>query len=148
MEPEEHDDNDRQWIPFVASIVLKLPLLFIGIGFALGYYLHAIFGFARYLQILIYSIPVFAACLFGVQPAVDRFYEDIKDQYKNDYWITSIKVPPTAIFYRTITSDIGTRRKLYGYLYVIVQTLNFILFGFVISAILGRGTLSPFWRGL
>jgi hypothetical protein len=64
----------------MASVFVKHPYFIATIGFGVGYYLHATLGFARYLQLIPYDVAVAAISGVALQPAIDLFYAEIKEQ--------------------------------------------------------------------
>jgi len=113
----------------IAAFLAKcdwLSYIFLGIAMM---QLLKVLNFYPPIDSLKYSFWVIAPCWLSIDRSCSIFYADKYDDYtKNLGPLISIPFSDTY-FYQTITSDIGTYRKIAGYVYVADKVIAFCFIG-------------------
>ena len=143
MGPDGGNAQATEVLPLTVSVFLRFELLIGACAFVAGLYLLARFGLQRYYMVIDFAIMT--VCYFSSQVFSDRFYEDIKEQYRDTYMWASLEIPPNAIFYRTMTSGVGRRRRKYGYLFVAARITLFFAGGLLFSGVAILAGWVPAW---
>ena len=141
MGPDGGNARATEALPLIVSVILRLGSLIGLCAFAAGLYFSARFGLQR--TYLIIDFAIWTVCVIASVMFSNRFYEEIKDQFHYRY--ASIPIPPNAIFYRTMTSGIGPRRRKYGYLFAAAWITLMLTLGVLLSGVAILAGWVPAW---